>query len=136
MGQAAAHRPGLAIYARLDRDGVDLDDETLPAGELYMDAMVADVNERAHAMLSSAGGDGTGLVVSSGTRSHTRDRTASEALDDTWPDDDWTGTAKEVHDLIGGEDGPYSLDTVKKALQRGRYASTETAGKPSVWRRS
>jgi hypothetical protein len=55
-----------------------------------------------------------------------------DALDRAWPDDDWSGTAEQVREMVGKEN---SLANVKKALQRGPYESTQTPGKASIWRR-
>jgi hypothetical protein len=74
-----------------------------------------------------------GPRTSGNVRITTREqRSVAEAINEAWPHDGWTGTAAEIHALIGDE---YSLDTMKRALQRGPYESSGEPGKPAVWRR-
>lgn len=80
-------------------------------------------------------GGTTTIIGPGGGRKEREVPSVGEALNEAWPHDGWSGTAKEAHGLVGGEDGDYTLDAVKKALQRGDYESTETPGQASSWRR-
>ena len=80
--------------------------------------------------------DGTTTIIGPGGGRKSRDvPSVGDALAEAWPHDDWSGTIAEVHELVGGTSGPYKLDALRKALDRGDYESTGEPGKPSVWRR-